>query len=340
MSFRKLKCLLLLIMNLELAFAAEITPYIINGQDANIDNFPSFASLFYKNGNVYSTRSFCGATIINQEYVLTAAHCVYDDDLMLHMIVIPNLNDELDLFTKEGIRAKEFYYLDTFRNTSDTLWKDDIAIIKLEKPVLSMNYYNLINKSETNLNSNEKYIAIGHGDTNSEGENGTKLKKTELSFVDNDECKNIYGSLITRNHLCFEGNLLGKSRNSICDGDSGGPIYLNNGNEYIQIGIASFGPIVCGDQKINITSVFTNLYEYQSWIEQVLNNKIPPQVYINTKDGSRVLNYNDKKTDKKIQKVSAGSFNSITIIVLFFLLILSNDRTKLYEYYLWVKCKD
>ena len=114
--------------------AVEVKPYIVNGTTATVSDYPSFASLFYRDNTVYSTRSFCGATMINSQYVLTAAHCVYgDDDMMLYTVVAPQLQDESQFLSNEQARAAEFYYPDTFINSSVELWPDDIEIIKIEK---------------------------------------------------------------------------------------------------------------------------------------------------------------------------------------------------------------
>lgn len=37
--------------------AVEVKPYIVNGNTATVSDYPSFASLFYRNNKVYSTRS-------------------------------------------------------------------------------------------------------------------------------------------------------------------------------------------------------------------------------------------------------------------------------------------
>ena len=44
--------------------------YIANGEDAAHGNWPWHAALYM--GNIY----FCGGTLINEQFVITAAHCV------------------------------------------------------------------------------------------------------------------------------------------------------------------------------------------------------------------------------------------------------------------------
>ncbi|MGO1297411.1 MAG: trypsin-like serine protease [Vibrio sp.] len=78
------------------ANASVITPQIISGDRVNINNYPSFASLFlYLTPNFYSSQSFCGATIINARFAMTAAHCVVgNDNVLKYTVVSPQLEDE------------------------------------------------------------------------------------------------------------------------------------------------------------------------------------------------------------------------------------------------------
>ena len=51
-------------------FSAEKSTKVVNGTDTNIESFPFMVSL--RRGNGHS----CGGSLINREWVLTAAHCI------------------------------------------------------------------------------------------------------------------------------------------------------------------------------------------------------------------------------------------------------------------------
>ncbi|MDC5820613.1 S1 family peptidase [Vibrio europaeus] len=321
----RLFCLLLFT---KLSYAIDVTPYIVNGSDANIVNYPSFASLFFRNGNVYSTSAFCGATMINSQYVLTAAHCFYgDDNLMLYTVVAPQLDDESNFLSNQQAKALEFYYPDTFIDSSAELWPDDIAIIKLETPLAVADYSSLLNVAINNaFPGGGDYKAIGHGLIAGNVSGGTNLLETALIYVDTPTCQAEYGSKLTSSHLCFSGAINGGYRNSTCRGDSGGPVYWYNGSQYIQIGITSFGPSTCGNISVNATSIFTDVHDYQTWISRVLNGLETPKAYVATINGVRTLVNNDSGSSVSASGGGDSGGGSANPLVLLYLLLVLLGR--------------
>ncbi|WCP69755.1 trypsin-like serine protease [Vibrio tubiashii] len=317
----RLICLLLIA---KLSYAVEVTPYIVNGSDANIVNYPSFASLFFRNGNLYSSSSYCGATMINSQFVLTAAHCIYDDDnLMLYTVVAPQLDDESNFLSNQQAKALEFYYPDTYIDSSAELWPDDIAIIKLETPLAISDYSSLINTMVNNtFLVSDTFKAIGHGLIEGNVSGGTNLLETTLTYVTTSDCQVEYGSKLTSSHLCFSGPISGGYRNSTCNGDSGGPVYWYNGSQYIQIGITSFGPSTCGDTSRNVTSVFTDVHDYQAWISRVINGLETPKAYVATVNGVRTLVKGTSSPPVTTTSGDSGGGTTSPLVLLYLLLVL------------------
>lgn len=316
-------------------YAIEIQPYIVNGSNANLANYPSFASLFYRNNSVYSTSSFCGATMINNKYVLTAAHCIYgDNDLMLNTVVAPQLEDESNFLSSEQARATAFYYPDTYVDSSSELWRDDIAIIELETTLSNPDYSSLLNTTRNNnFSGADTFEAVGHGYIEGNVPGGTRLLDTELDYMSTASCQAIYGSKLTSKHLCFSGALQGGYRNSTCSGDSGGPVFWYNGSTYIQVGITSFGPSVCGDPGITVTSVFTDVYDYQAWINRVINGQEDPKAYVVTSGSTRSLvNTDSGSTLQASSSEGGGGGGSINLSIALALLLILLVRHWLHEW--------
>ncbi|MFS1922036.1 S1 family peptidase [Vibrio lentus] len=258
-----------------------VTPYIVNGSNASVTEFPSMASLFIDRigyDGVYSKGSYCGATILDNYHILTAAHCIYgDQSAQLFTVVVPQLEDT-SLFPNGNIpkvRVSEVYYRTDYSNSINQLLRNDIAILKLEASLnLQSSAETVIPQFDTYLNAANDFVAVGHGDIETDVDGTTLLQQVDLTYVDTPNCKAVFGPLVTDKQICFNGDgpdngLYGGT----CQGDSGGPVFWKNGSTYEQVGITSFGPTTCG-AGIGVTSVFTEIYDYKDWITDVTNGSI------------------------------------------------------------------
>ncbi len=250
-----------------------VTPYIVNGSNASVTDFPSMASLFIDRieyDGVYSTGPYCGATILDNYHVLTAAHCIYDDqDAQLFTVVVPQLEDT-SLFPNgsiQKVRVSEVYYRTDYSNSINQLLRNDIAILKLEASLnLQSSAETVIPPFDTYLDAANDFVAVGHGDIKTDVDGTTLLQQVDLTYVDTLNCKAVFGPLVTEKQICFNGD-------GPDDGLYGGPVFWKNGSTYEQVGITSFGPTTCG-AGIGVTSVFTEIYDYKDWITDVTNGAI------------------------------------------------------------------
>lgn len=60
-----------------LPFLTDSTPTVVSGFRANITEFPWYATLYLDEAGLKTFH--CGASIIKDNLLITAAHCVYDD---------------------------------------------------------------------------------------------------------------------------------------------------------------------------------------------------------------------------------------------------------------------
>lgn len=122
-----------------------VNPAIVNGSVASSTNYPSIATLFIDTleyDGRYSTGNYCGASIIDANHVLTAAHCVYNNTLAsLLTTVVPQLDNEEDFPSKvqpfgakQRVRVSAIYYPDNYSDSNQDLLPNDIALLKLETP--------------------------------------------------------------------------------------------------------------------------------------------------------------------------------------------------------------
>lgn len=167
-----------------------VTPYIVNGSDASVAEFPSMASLFIDRidyDGVYSTSPYCGATILDPTHILTAAHCIYgNEEGQLFTVVVPQLEDSSQ-FPNGNIqksRVYEVYYRSDYSNSLSDLLRNDVAILKLES-ALNVDSINDVVKRPSNADYRigvNNFVAVGHGDTRS-GFDGTTLLQKHLLIM-------------------------------------------------------------------------------------------------------------------------------------------------------------
>lgn len=281
------QCLNKFTLSLALFFSAssvanhEIESRIVNGTVIDVSRYSSFASLFFDSLEYdgYFSSAICGATILDPSHVLTAAHCVEDlDELALFLVVVPQLQDENDypFGNIQRHRVASIFYPDNFSNSPYTLFPNDIAILKLEESMNIDAINDVIKRtqSEAYRNASETFFAIGHGNTRSNFDGESGLQETQLTYISNTQCANIFsaGRYLTNKQICFDGELNQSTqlKNSTCQGDSGGPVYWQSNGVMVQVGITSFGPTTCGDPNWAVTSVFTEISDYAAWIDNVL----------------------------------------------------------------------
>ncbi|ELI5731751.1 trypsin-like serine protease [Vibrio fluvialis] len=316
------------------SFAAttDVTTYIVNGTSTSVTTYGSFVSLFYDRieyDGVYGVGSFCGATMLDATHVLTAAHCIFDgsgnldENYMLFTVVVQTDNEAaFPNGNIEKVRASEFYYHPGYEDSSTNLWPNDIAIIKLESGLNVVSYATLpsdenYRKGDTDAND-YTFQAVGHGNTSTGVDDTNDLEVTNLSYVSISTCQSDLPA-VTSKQICFKGASTDPATgldSGTCQGDSGGPVYWNFGGSLTQVGLVSFGPSTCGvGTTAGITSVFTNVYSYSSWINSVLSGAVTPNFVAN--DEKRA-NYTGFTTSTNSDS-SGGSMSAWMIASLFIL---------------------
>ena len=322
-KFIAVKKLLLFLVFSPPVLSYNITSRIANGSDVSgtrlANDFSSFGSLFKDNGVTYNG-PYCGATFINDQWVMTAAHCFYgNDNAMLYMRVAYQLRDKSNYLssTISKPRALEFYYPDNYINSESFGLPNDIALIKLETSASgASDHSSLFDLSAAGiaLPLDGNYIAIGHGDTEAT-KTTNMLQETSMTKTTTTNCNNAFRPNVTDNQLCFTGALSGAYRNGACSGDSGGPVYRSNGGSFIQVGVTSFGPEgACGvTGGTEITSVYTKIHAYKSWIDSVMAGSVTPKAYVKTVNGQRQLVKNTQTPAAKSD--DGGSLGFIPLLL-------------------------
>lgn len=123
---------------LDVTQQARLDPQIIGGDDASYSDYPWIVSVQVKGASSTLAGHNCGATLLSETYVLTAAHCFDDDDPSPWQVLLGT--DTLGGGDGELIDVREVILHENFtRETMD----NDIALLRIDVPQGSYDFVNL-----------------------------------------------------------------------------------------------------------------------------------------------------------------------------------------------------
>ncbi|XP_071481389.1 chymotrypsin B-like [Diadema antillarum] len=210
---------------------------VSGGRPTDIESWPWMASLRDQHGS-----HMCGATLIGDRWLLTAAHCLENESSReLGSVVMGDTSLAENSSSHVTRNSFRIYMHDEFDAAAFT---NDIAVVRFDPPVGTS-----IGVSPACLNDDTREMelfttcyVLGWGKTSFSDFGSTILQEGRVPLVPLDECTKAYAG---RHHLSDHVICAVSSDAQVdtCKGDSGGPLMCrdNATNAWSVVGVTSFG---------------------------------------------------------------------------------------------------
>uniref|UniRef100_A0A2K5PNH4 Transmembrane serine protease 13 n=1 Tax=Cebus imitator TaxID=2715852 RepID=A0A2K5PNH4_CEBIM len=233
-----------------------MTGRIVGGTLASESKWPWQVSLHF------GTTHICGGTLIDAQWVLTAAHCFFvtREKILEGWKVYAGTSNLHRL--PEAASIAEIIINSNYTDEQDDY---DIALMRLSKPLpLSAHIHPAcLPMHGQTFSLNETCWITGFGKTReTDDKTSPFLREVQVNLIDFKRCNDylVYDSYLTPRMMCA-GDLRG-GRDS-CQGDSGGPLVCEQNNRWYLAGVTSWGT-GCGQR--NKPGVYTKVTEVLPWI--------------------------------------------------------------------------
>jgi secreted trypsin-like serine protease len=220
--------------------SAAVSPMIVGGTAVPNGKYPFVAFvMLYRNGKPYAS---CGGSLIDQDSVLTAAHC------LINTTGAKVIVGRTDLRKNRGqeIGASRPFIHPRYNGSGY-----DAGVLKLRRPVKGIKPIKLATAKQNNLETpGRKLTVAGWGLTGFNGTHPTnRLRQAQVPVVSDRRAESSYDAVVDPPGyvpplMIAAGN---SSKENACVGDSGGPL-LDSGSR-TQVGIVSRGYYKCGTAR-------------------------------------------------------------------------------------------
>ncbi|XP_074142111.1 chymotrypsinogen B-like [Sminthopsis crassicaudata] len=228
---------------------------IANGKNAVPGSWPWQVSLQRRGAH------FCGGSIINKNWVVTAAHCKVK---RTDRVVAGRHNMRSH---RENIQVLKIAQVFINRNFDSVSLNNDITLLKLARPVRFQKNVSPVCLPSVNddFPAGTQCAISGWGMTKYNAHSIPNiLQQAKVPLLSNTECKKVWGKAVTDNMICAGANGV-----TICMGDSGGPLVCKKNGAWTLVGISSWTSSRC---STSMPSGYARVTKFLPFIKNTLAN--------------------------------------------------------------------
>ncbi|XP_021960189.1 prostasin [Folsomia candida] len=225
---------------------------IVGGVEAAMHEFP-FMLEIRQGGH------WCGASLISENFAVTAAHCVGGSPSQ-YTLVAGDHNINVVEGNEQTRQVVQIIIHPSYDTPVDT--ENDIAILKVSAPFNFTPEVQPVILPDLNFAPTAVATVAGWGALTEGGSSPSVLMKVDVPYVEDAPCNASYATVnlvVTESMVCY-----GEGGKDSCQGDSGGPIVC--GADKTLCGIVSWGR---GCARPGFPGVYTETSYYREWIREV-----------------------------------------------------------------------
>ncbi|XP_059473499.1 brachyurin-like [Neocloeon triangulifer] len=246
---------------------SHVSGQIIGGSAAFRGQFPWQVYIVIDNNYL------CGGSLILTEWILTAAHCVYNRNNFV--VTLGAIDRKVNLAGSITMSTNSKFVHENYKTSN---LNNDIAMLKLPSAVTTNDFIQVAKLPETTdgIKTFEGVTVTtsGFGKTADGSSSSQYLNYVDLEVISNVACLQYYRSdIVISSTLCTKS---GTSK-STCSGDSGGPLVYKENDVYKLIGIVSFGP---SSGCLSGPSGFVRVASFLQWMSSKIGKDISAEVTV------------------------------------------------------------
>ncbi|XP_018306892.1 trypsin-1-like [Mycetomoellerius zeteki] len=243
---------------------------VVGGDEAPKGRYPYMLSL--QRLSLFSYQHFCGGSILNEQWGITAAHCTVNNRASSVIVMAGKFNLKLLEPTEQLTKVSKWIIHEKYKGG---VGPNDIALIKFTFSLkLNMNTQPIVLPQPNSEPTGQAWLS-GWSSTSTTDIPilPSTLQHALTTIIDRKLCDAIvtnmtgFPSLVDDTNICTEPK--SSKPNSACSGDSGGPLAIFTGGKPVLIGLVSWGLMPCG--TLGAPTIYISVSKFNDWIAQNIN---------------------------------------------------------------------